>query len=664
MTMSHTYRQMTVFCGLAFIGIFASPVFADEAAALQGDKLPANAVWLESLDRNNIEQDWGSAQARRSVEGHPIAIDGKKFSHGVGTHARSEAIINLKGAATRFVSMVGIDDDTRGAGAVNFQVIVDDKVVAESGVMHGKQAAKLLVADLRGAKTMKLLVLPATEDINYGHADWAGAMLELAADATAKPETVELPQPAPPAIVCDDSPKPAIHTPRITGSTPGRPFLFLIPATGKAPLSFSASNLPEGLSLDAATGIISGSLKKAGTTVVELTAKNELGEATGKLTIVGGQHKLALTPPMGWNSWNCWAGAVSDKRVREAADAMVNSGLAAHGFQYVNIDDCWEDKRADDGEIRSNANFPDMKALADYVHSKGLKLGIYSSPGPKTCAGFEASWKHEQQDANTYAKWGVDYLKYDWCSYGGIAPNPDRKAMIEPYRVMRAALDNCNRDILFSFCQYGMGDVWTWGAETGGNCWRTTGDISDSWNSMAGIGFGQAGHERYAGPGHWNDPDMLVVGKVGWGPSLHKTHLKPNAQMTHISLWCLLAAPLLIGCDMTQMDDFTLALLTNSEVLAVNQDPLGKQAAPVLKIKDKIEVWARPLADGTMAVGLFNCGKKPTSIKVTWADLKLSGPQAVRDLWMRKDLGRLADGYEATVPPRGVVLVKVGEPKQ
>jgi alpha-galactosidase len=379
---------------------------------------------------------------------------------------------------------------------------------------------------------------------------------------------------------------------------------------------------------------------------------------------VGGQHKLALTPPMGWNSWNCWAGAVSDKRVREAADAMVGSGLAARGFQYVNIDDCWEDKRAADGEIRSNANFPDMKALADYVHSKGLKLGIYSSPGPKTCAGFVASWKHEQQDANTYAKWGVDYLKYDWCSYGELVHNPDREALIKPYRVMRAALDNCNRDILFSFCQYGMGDVWTWGAETGGNCWRTTGDIGDVWDSMAGIGFSQAGHERYAGPGHWNDPDMLVVGKVGWGPSLHKTHLKPNAQMTHISLWCLLAAPLLIGCDMTQMDDFTLALLTNSEVLAVNQDPLGKQAAPVLRVKDKSEVWARPLADGTMAVGLFNRGKEATSIKVTWADLKLSGPQAVRDLWMRKDLGSLADGYEATVPPRGVVLLKVGQPKQ
>ena len=334
--------------------------------------------------------------------------------------------------------------------------------------------------------------------------------------------------PPPPAIVHEESPQPAIHGPRIVGSTPGRPFLFLIPATGEKPLHFAAENLPEGLTLDPETGIISGSLKQPGSTVVEIEVKNARGSAKRELTIVGGQHKLALTPPMGWNSWNCWASAVSDAKVRAAADAMVNSGLAAHGFQYVNIDDCWEGNRDAKGEIQTNKKFPDMKALADYVHSKGLKLGIYSSPGPKTCAGYEASYKHEAQDAATYARWGVDYLKYDWCSYGDIARNPDRAALMKPYQVMRKGLDECGRDIVFSLCQYGMGDVWKWGAEVGGNCWRTTGDITDNWGSMSGIGFGQDGHEKYAGPGHWNDPDMLVVGKVGWGPSLHPT--QPQAQ--------------------------------------------------------------------------------------------------------------------------------------
>ncbi len=361
---------------------------------------------------------------------------------------------------------------------------------------------------------------------------------------------------------------------------------------------------------------------------------------------------------MGWNSWNCWAGAVSDEKVRAAADWMVASGLAAHGFQYVNIDDCWEGSRDAKGEIRTNKKFPDMKALAEYVHAKGLKLGIYSSPGPKTCAGFEASWKHEQQDADTYAKWGVDYLKYDWCSYGEIVRNPDLAGFKKPYQVMRTALDECHRDIVFSLCQYGMGDVWKWGAEVGGNCWRTTGDITDSWSSMSGIGFGQAGHERYAGPGHWNDPDMLVVGKVGWGPSLHRTKLRPNEQITHISLWSLLSAPLLIGCDMSQIDKFTLALLTNDEVLDVNQDPLGRQAGRIARDGAR-EVWARPLSDGTMAVGLFNRGMEPETVKVNWSELKLNGPQTVRDLWLQCDVGEFAESYQATVSPHGTVLVKV-----
>ncbi len=401
--------------------------------------------------------------------------------------------------------------------------------------------------------------------------------------------------------------------------------------------------------------------------MVELTVSNALGQASGKLTIVGGQHKLALTPPMGWNSWNCWADAVSDAKVRAAADAMVASGLAAHGFQYVNIDDCWEAPRDAKGEIRGNERFPDMKALADYVHGKGLKLGIYSSPGPKTCAGFPGTWQHEQQDADTYAKWGVDYLKYDWCSCASLVSDTSRDSLAKPYRVMRAALDRTNRDIFFSFCQYGMGDVWKWGAETGGNCWRTTGDIVDNWRSMSTIGFGQAGHEVYAGPGHWNDPDMLVVGKVGWGPSLHNTGLKPNEQVTHITLWSLLAAPLLIGCDMTQMDDFTRALLTNSEVLAVDQDPLGKQAWPI-KREYPAEVWVRPLADGTL-------GGRPLQPQplaghrgglLGRLETQRAAPASgypVRDLWQQKDLGSAGRRLRNRRPAarRGAVEGRAGE---
>jgi alpha-galactosidase len=473
---------------------------------------------------------------------------------------------------------------------------------------------------------------------------------------------VATPAEPPPPIASQVSPRPAIHGPRIVGATPGRPFLFLIPATGEGPLTFSARPLPAGLRLDGKSGIVSGSLRKAGSTVVELTARGPRGSVRRALTIVGGPRKLALTPPMGWNSWNVWAGAVDAAKVRAAADWMVKSGLAAHGYQYVNIDDTWEAGRNAAGEIQTNEKFGDMRALADYVHSKGLKLGIYSSPGPRTCGGYAGSYGHELQDAETYARWGIDYLKYDWCSYGDIARGNSLEKLQKPYRVMRAALDSAPRDIFFSLCQYGMGRVWEWGAAVGGNCWRSTGDINDSWGSLQGIGFSQDGHERYAGPGHWNDPDMLVVGQLGWGPNIHPTHLKPNEQLTHITLWCLLSAPLLAGCDLAQLDPWTTSLLTNDEVLEVNQDPLGRPAGRRSQ-QGLLEVWARPLWDGTTAVGLFNRGPERAKVTATWADLGLHGRQPVRDLWQQKELGVRDGSFAAAVPAHGAVLLKIGRGK-
>ena len=229
---------------------------------------------------------------------------------------------------------------------------------------------------------------------------------------------------------------------------------------------------------------------------------------------------------------------------------------------------------------------------------------------------------------------------------------------MKPYLVMRAALDKVPRDIIYSLCQYGMGNVWEWGSEVGGNSWRTTGDITDTWRSLSDIGFRQGGHEKYVGPGHFDDPDMLIVGKVGWGPSLHPTRLTANEQYTHISLWCLLCSPLLIGCDMTQFDAFTLNLLTNDEVLEVDQDPLGHQASRVGK-DGLLEVWAKNMADGSKAVGLFNRSEFETTVKATWQTLGISGKQKVRDLWRQKDLGVFADQFEAKVPRHGVVLVRI-----
>jgi hypothetical protein len=461
------------------------------------------------------------------------------------------------------------------------------------------------------------------------------------------------------------TPKPA-ETPRINGpkvfaARPGSPFLFRIAATGKRPMRFSAANLPAGLSLDSSKGIIAGVVSKPGEYQATLTAKNDLGESSRPFKIVIGP-RIQLTPPMGWNSWNCWGLSVTEDRIRASADVMISSGLADHGWTFVNIDDGWEaPERKPDGEIAVNEKFGNMKALVDSVHAKGLKLGIYSSPGPRTCGGFLGTYQHELQDAQTYGGWGVDYLKYDWCSYGNLVSNPGSDELMKPYTVMRRALDRVPRDIVFSLCQYGMGNVWEWGDRVGGNCWRTTGDITDTWESMREIGFSQTVQWQYAKPGCWNDPDMLVVGWVGWGPQLHPTRLSANEQYTHISLWALLSAPLLLGCDLTKLDDFTLNLLTNDEVIAVSQDPSGRQAGQI--VSGDAQVWAKELEDGSWAVGLFNLNPKSETVSVDFSALNLKGRQSVRDVWRQKDLGSFEARFESRVGGHGVRLVKIGPAK-
>jgi alpha-galactosidase len=500
----------------------------------------AETFGLDTLQLEYVEQGWGDPHANQSVDGHPLFLDGKRFEHGLGTHANSILRIALGGKAERFTATVGVDDEVGKQGSVVFKVTGDGKTLWESGVLHGGDPAKAVSVALDGVQKLVLSVGDGEDGINFDHADWADAKIVM---KVGKPEAVAPVREAAVVLTPKQSPKPRINGARVFGVRPGSPFLLTVPATGERPMTISAKNLPAGLQLDPQSGIITGSLAEKGPYVVTLRAQNAKGTAERALKIVCGDT-IALTPPMGWNSWNCFACDVTEANVRAAADAMVASGLINHGWTYINIDDCWEAGRDADGMVLSNQKFTDMKALTDYVHSKGLKIGLYSSPGPKTCAGHEGSYKHEELDARRYGEWGFDYLKYDWCSYGGIVPNPDHDGLMKPYQIMRAALDKAPRDILFSLCQYGMGNVWEWGAQVGGNCWRTTGDISDTWSSMSGLGFGQAGHEKFAGPGHWNDPDMLVVGYVGWSAKVRPTRLTPNEQYTHISLWCLLCSPL------------------------------------------------------------------------------------------------------------------------
>ncbi len=650
-------------------GILTTLTFAAETNIqdLAGKDAPTGAVWLDTQDLSAVGSGWGVVGAGKAVGGgSPLSINGRKFVHGIGTHAESVAGVDLKKTASRFLAAVGLDDETSNGGSVIFQVWIDNVKKADSGLMRGGDAPKLLDVDLTGADRMVLVVTDGGDGNASDHADWAGA----AVFATGNPvkmvasdfKVQDMVPNVMPVIASCDPAKTSINGPRIVGTTPGNPFIFLVPATGAELKDFSAKNLPAGLKIDSQTGIITGSVEKTGTYPVTLSVNGKGGSVSRKLVIEAGNHKLARTPPMGWNSWNCWAGAIDDAKVRAAADAMVKSGLAAHGYQYINIDDCWEKERDPNGDILPNEKFPDMKALADYVHSKGLRLGIYSSPGPWTCAGFAGSLNHEEQDAKTYAKWGMDYLKYDWCSYVA-EKDSGLEGLKKPYKVMDKALDNCGRDIVYSLCQYGMGNVWEWGEEAGGNCWRTTGDITDTWGSLSAIGFNQNGHEKFAGPGHWNDPDMLIVGRVGWGPNLHPTKLKYAEQITHITLWSLQSSPLLIGCDMSNIDKFTIDLLTNDEVLDVNQDPLGKPAGRVAD-SNGIQVWSRPLLDGTYAVGIFNTGMDTVDGTVKWSEIGIQGKQPVRDLWVKKDLGDCDGQYTVSLPAHGAAMFRIGRPNK
>ncbi len=459
------------------------------------------------------------------------------------------------------------------------------------------------------------------------------------------------------------SDKPRINNAKIFGVRPNSPLIFKIAATGKKPLHYQASNLPNGLTIDAATGIITGKVEAKGTYDIDIVVSNLLGAVAQNFKLKVG-NELALTPPMGWNSWNCWGLTVDDEKVESSAQAFIDKGLIDHGWSYINIDDGWQDpNRAADGEILPNKKFGDIAGLANWLHGKGLKFGVYSSPGTKTCGGYTGSYQHELQDATTYAKWGVDYLKYDWCSYGDVfnkEKDTSLQAYQKPYIIMEDALKKQSRDIVYSLCQYGMADVWKWGGEVNGNSWRTTGDINDTWGSVVSNGFDHPELFPYAKPGNWNDPDMLVVGKVGWSGTLHATNLTPDEQYSHISLWCLLSSPLLIGCDVSKLDDFTLNLLTNDEVLAIDQDIAGKQAQRKIKTNE-FQIWVKELDDGTKAIGIFNMSDSYKNISINFANLGLKGKYKIRDLWQQVNVENASGSYSSNIPPHGVSLIKVSK---
>ncbi|MBN1482128.1 alpha-galactosidase [candidate division KSB1 bacterium] len=490
-------------------------------------------------------------------------------------------------------------------------------------------------------------------------------------------------------------PAPRINGPRLYGARPGRPFVYRIPCTGDRPITFAVANLPEGLTVDEQTGIITGRLPDTpGEYVLDFIAHNDVGSARKQFTIVVGET-LALTPPMGWNSWYIHYHRVTDRVMREAADHMVSSGMADYGYMYINIDDCWMRIEPDDfervkkrfsgfdmrgvigehrektGDILTNANFPDMVALTDYIHAKGLRAGIYTSPGPRTCQQYAGSYMHEQQDAEQFAAWGFDFIKYDWCSYSQVynermkTSQDDLAEKKYPYQLMGDILQRLDRDIVLNLCQYGMNNVWEWGGEVGGHCWRTTGDLGlqedDQLPGFYHIGLSNAQHWQYAEPGQWNDPDYILIGWVG-SAHVHgfgtETALTGNEQYSYMSMWSLMAAPLFFSGDMAKLDEFTLNILCNAEVIDINQDALGKQGQPIVK-NDETLLLSKPMEDGSIAVGLFNLQEQPSDITVSWDQLGIRGLHRVRDVWRQQDIGQVEGQFSASVGRHGVFLMRL-----
>ena len=670
----------------------------------------ADVAYVDEFDLSGASCGMGlSARARTSVCGNPIRLGEGRYARGVGVRPESAIGFTLDGKATAFDAVVGIDRDakdvkgrtSRLAGAI-FRVWCDGKIAFDSGTITEKNPPRPVHVDLAGVKEFVLETASYAPwcGLESSNADWADAKIAYGGArpvATGPERIAQLGILTPPTRE-----EPQFNGAEVWGVRPGRPVIFRVPVSGVRPMTFTAEGVPDGVTFDVAKGILGGTAPaQAGDYPIRVTAVNAKGTASRTIMLKVGET-ICLTPPMGWNSWNIWGPSFTMQHAMDAAKAMDESGLGDHGWAYINLDDWWEmnnsgndraKKRTDvqgpardaDGRIRTNGAFPDMKKMTDYIHALGFKAGIYSSPGPLTCGECEGSYGHEMQDATSYAEWGFDYLKYDWCSYGEIfqketgwntwewmgggrmghnpknKPVPPREAWAKPYRLMQKCLRAQNRDIVYAYCQYGCGETEKWGREAGANVWRTWQDMKDTWTWMriAMEGYVEdAEYYKYTGPGFWADPDMMIVGLQRSFGTTHPTYLTRNEQYAHVSMWCLLASPLLIGTDLTRLDDFTKSLLVNDDLIAINQDTLGRQARRVVK-RDAVEVWVRPLANGDYAVGVLNLYplSRKTTLYFSWLDL--DGEWKLRDCWSQRDLGRFSCCYTTEIPAHAALVLRL-----
>lgn len=637
-------------------------------------------IWLDDLGIKSFSEGIPAVLPKSNAAGDSIKMKGVYFNRGVGVNSTSVLSFYLNGNATEFSAVVGVDDKGYKDLPHKFYVIGDRKVLFESSEMKLGDEPKKVKVDLTGIQRLGLLVL-VEMDVNRTYSNWANAQFVMKDDfmpqniPNSDEKYILTPQP---------DKKPKINSPKLFGARPNNPFLYTIAATGQRPMNFSVKNLPKGLTVDAKTGIITGKVVQKGTYLTILKAKNELGEATKALKIIIGDT-IALTPPIGWNGWNSWARNIDQEKVIASADAMVKMGLSQHGWTYINIDDAWQGQRGGQfNAIQPNEKFPKFKEMVDYVHSLGLKIGVYSTPMITSYAGYiggssdfengkitdsiknnkrafryVGKYRFEQNDAQQMAAWGIDYLKYDW------------RIEVPSAEKMSVALKNSGRDIVYSISNSApFANVKDWVRLT--NTYRTGPDIRDSWLSLYVSAFTLDKWSPYGGHGHWLDPDMMILGNVTTGTSLHPTRLTPDEQYSHVSLFSLLSVPLLIGCPIEQLDAFTLNLLINDEVMEINQDPLGKPAKLILE-ENGVQIWVKPLEDGSYAIGLFNVadyGETPESY-FRWGDEKpdfftfdftkigLKGKFKLRDMWQQKDLGNFKDSFTTDIRHHGVVMLRM-----
>ena len=641
-------------------------------------------VWLDALSMQSFSEGIRPVKERRNYQNDSIRIAGRYFERGVGLQSVSVIPMQLDGRGLRFRAMVGADDMGNPALPVHFFVLADGKVIWQSGPMRVGDPARPVDVDLRGVRRMGLLVTDTVGGISNKrtYANWADARLDM---TDGKPP-VHIPNDDPAEILTPPVARtPRINSARAFGTRPGHPFLFRIAATGERPMTFGVEGLPPGLSLDPKTGIITGRLEQPGDHRLRVTATNKLGRAVSDLRISIGET-IALTPPIGWNGWNSWAHRIDADKVIASAKAMVDMGLADHGWTFVNIDDTWQGKRSGPMlALQPNEKFPDIKGMVDQIHAMGLKAGLYSTPYISTYAGYPGGssdhpqggethelikpnrqpfmrigpHRFEEEDAKQMAEWGFDFLKYDW-----------RMDVNSSERMFRA-LRRSGRDIILSLSNNAPFDkVKDWVRTS--NMYRTGPDIRDSWNSLFMTSFSLDKWGPHAGPGHWSDPDMMIVGNVTTGQEMHPTRLTPNEQYSHISMFALLSAPMLVGCPIEQLDAFTLNLLTNDEVIAVDQDPLGRPAR-LLRDTMGVQTWLKTMEDGSYVLGLFHTGnygqtpaswfrwgnEVPVNYRLEWSKLGLSGRWIMRDLWRQRDIGGMSPGRTFSIPYHGVMLIRL-----